>query len=272
MNDNEREFALSLCPTKKNAIMRIRLLLAAIWAVGAPLFGQEAAEKVVPTSMSQGYFFAEMLKGYPRGTVISMLKDSEGHRVFLFVCPEGESLADTLKAKALPRQRVLHADELLEKAERFEQMHWKKSRKDSVTVFREGAPFPRFRHTDIDGEEWSNEQVKGRVMVLNVWYSGCGPCLKEMPELSTWKDAMPDVVFLSANFEKEEEVRRITTQRGFNWHHLANDDQFIRLFGQNGFPMTVVVDKEGIVRSIVHGTSVAKRAAIRQKIEEYRQK
>lgn len=137
--------------------------------------------------------------------------------------------------------------------------------------FKEGAPFPRFCYTDIDGEEWSNQKVKGHVLVLNVWYSGCGACIKEMPELSQWKDELPDVVFLSANFEKEEVVRRIAERHGFNWHHLANDDQFIRLMGQNGFPMTVVVDKEGIVRSIVHGTNVAKRAALRQKIEEYRQ-
>lgn len=41
---------------------------------------------------------------------------------------------------------------------------------------------------------------------------------------------------------------------------------------QKGGARTVAVDKEGIVRSIVHGTNVAKRAALRQKIEEYRQK
>lgn len=244
------------------------LLLIGMLALATPLFGQKTAEKVVPKSMAQGYFFAEFIKGYPRGTVFSVVKDSEGHRVFLFVCPEGESLADSLKAKALPRERVLHADELLEKAESFEQMHRKKSRQDTATLFREGAPFPDFCHTDVDGEEWSNAKVRGRVMVLNVWYSGCGPCLKEMPELSQWKDELPDVVFLSANFEKPEVVRRITQKRGFNWHHLANDDQFIHLMGQQGFPMTVVVDRKGVVRSIVHGTNETKRAALRQTIEE----
>ena len=60
-----------------------------------------------------------------------------------------------------------------------------------------GEQFPSFCETDMDGRTWTNDSVRGHVMVLNLWYSGCGPCRAEMPELSTWKEQLPEVMFSS---------------------------------------------------------------------------
>ena len=131
-----------------------------------------------------------------------------------------------------------------------------------------GELFPSFRETDIDGRIWTNDSVRGRVMVLNLWYSGCGSCRAEMPELSTWKEQMPEVMFFSATFHDAETAKRITDKHHFTWTHLVEAKDMMSWIGTEGFPLTIVVDKQGIVRYAVHGTSEEKRAELVAKIKE----
>lgn len=134
-------------------------------------------------------------------------------------------------------------------------------------LLKEGTKFPEFTATDMNGRTWSNADVKGKVMVLNVWFTGCGPCRAEMPELSAWKDEMPGVMFFSSTFESAKVARPVIESRGFNWIPLVNDTALYKYVGNNGFPLTVVIDKEGTVVMAEHGTSATKREALKRKIK-----
>ena len=83
-----------------------------------------------------------------------------------------------------------------------------------------------------------------------------------MPELSTWKELYPDVVFLSATYEDADKARPVVEKLGFTWRHLVNDTLFLRWNNGKGFPMTIVVDKNGIIRRAVNGTNPGIRADI----------
>ena len=131
-----------------------------------------------------------------------------------------------------------------------------------------GEPFPQFSEKDMDGRIWTNNSVRGHVMVLNLWYSGCGPCRAEMPELSTWKEQLPEVMFFSATFHDAETAKRITDKHHFTWTHLVEAKDMMSWIGTEGFPLTIVVDKQGVVRYAVHGTSEEKRRELLVKIKE----
>ena len=125
-----------------------------------------------------------------------------------------------------------------------------------------GEKFPAFSDKDIDGNIWNSDSIRGRVAVFNLWYSGCGPCLAEMPILSEWKQQLPEVLFFSATFHDAATTKRITDKRQFNWINLVEDKTMMPWIGTKGFPFTIVVDKQGFVRYAVHGTSEQKRAEI----------
>ncbi len=55
-------------------------------------------------------------------------------------------------------------------------------------------------------------------------------------------------------------------KQGFNWIALVGDTQFREFVGPNGYPLTVVVDKEGIVAQVEYGTSPVQRAALKETI------
>lgn len=47
----------------------------------------------------------------------------------------------------------------------------------------EGRPFPTVQLTGLDRDDAAVADFRGRVVVLNVWASWCGPCLYELPSL-----------------------------------------------------------------------------------------
>ena len=133
-----------------------------------------------------------------------------------------------------------------------------------------GSKFPEFKAVDIDGKEWSTADVAGKPMVLNLWFTGCGPCRSEMPELSQWKNEMPDIMFFSATYEDADRARPVIERQGFNWIPLVNDTQFKEWIGAQGYPMTIVVDKAGTIVHVEYGTSPVQREELKKIIESVR--
>ena len=82
------------------------------------------------------------------------------------------------------------------------------------------------------------------------------------------KEQFPDVMFFSATYHDAEVVQKITEKHNFTWTHLVEAKDMMSWIGTEGFPFTVVVDRMGIVRYAVHGTSQEIRAELIAKIKE----
>lgn len=141
----------------------------------------------------------------------------------------------------------------------------------SKPLIKDGDVFPDFSAVDITGKKWTNADIKGKIMVLNLWFTGCATCRKEMPELSTWKDEMPDVMFFSSTYESPEVARQVLDNVKFNWIHLVNDTRFKNFIGNNGYPLTIVVDKYGKIAAFKYGTSPEQRESLKNKISKLRE-
>lgn len=89
-----------------------------------------------------------------------------------------------------------------------------------------------------------------------------------MPILSTWKERFPNVVFLSASRHNTDEILPIVKQHNFTWIHLQEAKDLVALVRQQGFPLTIVVDKNGIVRFAKVGASEENQAEAVSVIEE----
>lgn len=201
----------------------------------------------------------------PGNSKLAVLKDPDGNMVIGVYLPEGYVLEETMKAKAIPTECVKYAEKLLR------DYNWRKPQ--TVAVYggigvKVGEPFVKFEYSDINNNVWNNEKLKNNVFVINLWQSECGPCRREMPLLSQWKERFPDVIFLSASRHNKEEILPIVEKHNFTWTHLQEATDLVALVRQEGFPLTIVVDKEGIVRFAKVGASEENQAEALAVIEE----
>lgn len=251
-------------------IWRLAFMTLAAFSSIAATAQEERIDTVIPKFLSNGYFFREMPKLPDGEKSIMRLKDKEGNS--LVVINVNATLPKSLIRQAIPREQVHNADQFLNGLNMMHEMGelTRANVKADGTFYspKAGEPFPQFSEKDMDGRTWTNDSIRGHVMVLNLWYSGCGPCRAEMPELSTWKEQLPNVMFFSATYHDAELTKRITDKHHFTWTHLVEAKDMMSWIGTEGFPFTVVVDKQGIVRYAVYGTSEDKRAELLANIKE----
>ena len=89
---------------------------------------------------------------------------------------------------------------------------------------------------------------RGRVVLLNLWASWCGPCREEMPALDSLRRTLqgPEFEFVGLNDDVDvEAAKRFVKRRGFDFVVALGRGKVKELFHASGLPVTVLVDREG---------------------------
>lgn len=122
---------------------------------------------------------------------------------------------------------------------------------------------PRFELLGDDGKIWTSDMLRGRILVLNYWSTGCGPCVKEIPWLCALRDSFPEVNFLGVTIEGKHDWAKMFHERGFKWPHVVLDSTLTDwLPRESHYPATVVIDQKGYVRAFVVGGSARHHSRI----------
>lgn len=115
-----------------------------------------------------------------------------------------------------------------------------------------------FTIKDLDGNDVQLASYRGKTVLLNIWATWCGPCKKEIPDLNTihrdYSDK--DVVVIGVLLESgtmEDAKKAVMEDFKIDYPTWYGDMQFARQFEVIGFPLTVIIDKEGKVRNKLLG-------------------
>ena len=101
---------------------------------------------------------------------------------------------------------------------------------------------------------------RGQPVLINFWASWCGPCRFEMPMLMEAYDrySSEELVILGVNFTERdsmEEVETFVNELDISFPILLDVDGHVSTdsYGMIGLPMSVFVDRGGIVKRVVIG-------------------
>ncbi len=119
----------------------------------------------------------------------------------------------------------------------------------------------------LDGKDWSSTSVRGKdIVVINMWASWCGPCIKEIPELEkVWtglQAADKPVQFMGINFrEGPERGAALAASQKMTYPSLTDKPGTLLLaFGRQAptnTPSTLILDREGRVAARANGPVTA---------------
>ncbi len=121
----------------------------------------------------------------------------------------------------------------------------------------EGQVAPDFVLRSATGENLRLSEYRGDVVLINFWATWCGPCRQEMPLLDDLYGRYQRVGFNLLGVNIDEDSRRamqMVQELGVNFPVLFDENKEVsKLYEVEAMPVTILIDREGIVRHVHHG-------------------
>lgn len=132
---------------------------------------------------------------------------------------------------------------------------------------------PALEAVTLDGDSVALADLRGEVVLLNVWATWCVPCRQEVPELQSLHEAHASsglhVIGVTVdNRGAEDQIHQFIEQFGMTYDVWWDPDgSAIDAFGAAGVPLTVLIDRDGHVAwrhlGAFHADDPALREAVR---------
>jgi thiol-disulfide isomerase/thioredoxin len=129
------------------------------------------------------------------------------------------------------------------------------------------VPLPQIEMLDARGLPVSSADLVGYPAVINVWFSTCPPCARELSEFAeVHRELGHRVRFVGVNpFDSVEVMQRFAAERGVAYEQWRDPEAaFIDAIATTAFPRTLFVDASG---NVVADTGVLTADELRALIE-----
>lgn len=110
---------------------------------------------------------------------------------------------------------------------------------------------PNFSLETLNDKSISSESLKGKPTIINFWFDACQPCIDELPLFNKLQEKYKDKVnFIAITFLNKEKINVFLKNHPFNFTHLIKAKKYIKKTGLFGYPKTLLLDKNLIVKDV----------------------
>ena len=130
-----------------------------------------------------------------------------------------------------------------------------------------GHPAPPFTLDDLDGKKVSLADLKGKVVVLDMWATWCGPCVASLPHLDElakgYREKGAAVAVYAVNQQEDAaKVKPFVAKKKWTLPVLLDSDGAMgKAYKADAIPETVIVGKDGTVKKVFVGSGNEKGIA-----------
>lgn len=206
----------------------------------------------------------DYIASYPSFKMLLSNRMPEKEKMFDFMLEQlpNDTLKGDIVARSLARSNSY--EEVLLKTDKYgqflktaTQLDFKEQAFEKLVKYQKGAPAYNFELTDINEKKVSLKSLAGKVVVVDVWATWCGPCKAEIPHLKALTADMSgkDVVFVSISTDKEadkEKWKQFVAEKELDGVQLYDPSgkSMIGYYKIPGIPRFMVFDKAGKIVSV----------------------
>ena len=113
-----------------------------------------------------------------------------------------------------------------------------------------GDTMPAYSGKLLDGSDFQLGQLKGKVVLINVWATWCGPCRFEVPELESlhkqYSGSGLKVIGVSVDEGGEDTVKQFVAEHKMTYAVAVDPEgRIANLLQTTVLPTTVLIDRSG---------------------------
>jgi thiol-disulfide isomerase/thioredoxin len=120
-------------------------------------------------------------------------------------------------------------------------------------------PAPRFTAKTVNGEKFSNDSLKGKVVLLQFWATWCRYCRSEQSMVDAINTEFKDkgLVILAVDVgEAKKKVKKYLDENPRECRIvLTEDTNLAAMFAARAYPIYVVIDRDGNVAGTQRGAA-----------------
>lgn len=132
-----------------------------------------------------------------------------------------------------------------------------------------GSPAPAFSMTGLDGKTYTNDSLKGKVVLIDFWASWCGPCRESSPVMQALHREMAaqGLVVIGANTgdvpegapqdvarkHSAEISSRYAKRNGYTYVFTTANEELHQRWGFDSLPVVVLIGQSGKVIYVSEG-------------------
>lgn len=115
----------------------------------------------------------------------------------------------------------------------------------------------------LDGTTYSLNDKKGKVVLVNLWATWCGPCIGEMPHLNEMQERLGpqgfEVIGLNTDDEAKTDIDIFAEKQKLNyelgWADGKLMNEFVKLSRLQGIPQSILINRDGQLTGVFTGGS-----------------
>lgn len=116
---------------------------------------------------------------------------------------------------------------------------------------------PEFELRDLNGQMLDLARYRGKVVLLNFWATWCAPCQIEMPTFSRWQSQYGSQGLQIIGISMDDDAapaRKLVNRMKLTYPVAMGDARLGRRYGGVlGLPLTLLIDRSGVVRARFQG-------------------